>query len=316
MVATVSAACTPSATQRSCDRECLIGLADRYLDALAARDPASAPLSDGVAFVENVNAMRPGEGLWASAAGAATGFRIYVPDPAQNTIGLMTVIDRQTERGIVPALLAVRLRIENGEITEAEHLVADIPEEADPARLEKPRPALTAVVPEAERMSRAALAAVAASYYEALVQSDGGLASFAADCEREENGMITAGPGLPPASFDGIDVNGRSPPPVARDCRGQMSSRRFAYIDSIDDRRIFAVDPVQGLAMGLSHFRQSMTRGPQRMIAADGSELMWEERRDPYDLPAAHIFKITGGAIHEVEAIGIFVPYGSPTGWE
>ena len=49
-----------------------------------------------------------------------------------------------------------------------------------------------------------------------------------------------------------------------------MSSRRFAYIDSIDNRRVFAVDPVQGLAMGLSHFRQSMARGPQLMIAADG----------------------------------------------
>jgi len=68
--------------------------------------------------------------------------------------------------------------------------------------------------------------------------------------------------------------------------------------------------------MGLSHFRQSMTRGPQLMIAADGSQLQWEERRDPYDLPAAHIFKITGGRIHEVEAVGIFIPYASPTGWE
>jgi hypothetical protein len=95
-----------------------------------------------------------------------------------------------------------------------------------------------------------------------------------------------------------------------------MSSRRFAYIDSIDNRRVFAVDPVQGLAMGLSHFRQSMARGPHLMIAADGSEVMWEEKREPYDLPAAHIFKITDGQIHEVEAVGIFVPYGAPAGWE
>jgi hypothetical protein len=95
-----------------------------------------------------------------------------------------------------------------------------------------------------------------------------------------------------------------------------MNSARFAYIDSIDNRRIFAADPVQGLVMGLSHFRQSMTRGPLEMIAADGSRVMWEEKRDPYDLPAAHIFKIAGGELHEVEAIGIFVPYLSPTGWE
>lgn len=128
--------------------------------------------------------------------------------------------------------------------------------------------------------------------------------------------LITAGPGLPPAPPESVDVRGQTPPALARDCIGQMSSRRFAYVDTIDNRRVFAVDPVQGLAMGLSHFRQSMKLGPQPLIAADGTQLMWEEKRDPYDLPAAHIFKITGGQIHEVEAIGIFIPYNSPTGWE
>jgi len=226
------------------------------------------------------------------------------------------VIARRTAAGVTPAQLALRLKIVRGEITEAEHLVADVPSDAALAHLQTPRPNLTAVLPEAQRTPRAELASIAASYYDALDSSDGALAPFADDCERLENGMITAGPGLPPAPFDSVDVEGRSPPPVARDCVGQMSSRRFAYIDSIDNRRVFAVDPVQGLAMGLSHFRQSMKAGPQLMIAADGSRLMWAERRDPYDLPAAHLFKITGGKIHEVEAIGIFVAYGSATGWE
>ena len=312
----VAASCTPRERATACDRACLIDVAERYLAALAAHDPGSAPLSDGVAFVENVTAMKPGEGLWASAAGDATTFRIYVPDATTGSIGLMTVIDRRTANGVVPAQLAARLKIVDRKITEAEHLVADVPDEAVLARLAAPRANITAVVPEPERMPRAELARIAGSYYDALDESDGNLAPFADDCEREENGVITAGPALAPAPFDSVDVNGRSPPPVARDCRGQMSSRRFAYIDSIDNRRVFAVDPVQGLAMGLSHFRQSMARGPQLMIAADGSQLEWEERRDPYDLPAAHVFKITGGRIHEVEAVGIFVPYSSPTAWE
>jgi len=175
---------------------------------------------------------------------------------------------------------------------------------------------LLAIVPERERMPRAELAKIAGSYYDALDDSDGKLAPFALDCQREENMMITAGPGLPPAPPESVDTHGHAPPPLARDCIGQMSSRRFAYVDTIDHRRVFAVDPVQGLAMGLSHFRQSMKLGPQPLIAADGTQIMWEEKRDPYDLPAAHIFKITGGQIHEVEAIGIFIPYNSPTGWE
>jgi hypothetical protein len=304
------------AAEPPCDRACLVAIADDYLAAIAAHDPSRAPLSEHVVFVENVKRMRPGEGIWAAAAGKATAFRIDVPDPVAGAIGLMTVIDRRTPGGAVAAQLAVRLKIEGGKIVEAEHLVADVTSPEAAERLASPRPPLVAAVPERERAPRAELVSIAGSYYDSLDESDGALAPFAKDCERQENGVITAGPQLAPAPFDSVDVEGRAPPPVARDCIGQMSSRRFAYVDTIDNRRVFAVDPVRGLAMGLSHFRQSMSRGPQLMIAADGSRVMWEEKRDPYDLPAAHIFKITGGQIHEVEAIGIIVPYGAPTGWE
>lgn len=300
----------------ACDRACLAAIADDYLAAIAARDPGRAPLAEGVAFVENVTRLEIGAGVWAAAASPAKPFRIDVLDAAAGTVGLLTVIERETEHGVEPAQLAVRLKVVGRRITAAEHLVAAVESEAALARLAAPRPALVAEVPEAERMPRAELAAIAASYYDSLDHSDGTLAPFAADCERQENGLITAGPDLAPMPFDSVDTSGRSPPAVARDCVGQMSSRRFAYIDSIDQRRVFAVDPVLGLAMGLSHFRQSMARGPHLMIAADGSRTMWDEKREPYDLPAAHIFKISDGRIHEVEAVGIFVPYDSPTGWE
>ena len=316
-IALLIAAGYPAAHAAStCDRECLIGIADGYLAAIAAHDTAKAPLAANIRFVENAKRLKPGEGIWAAAAGKATAFRIYVPDPVQGSIGVITILDRKGANGVVQAQLAVRLKIDDGKITEAEHLVADVPATADPARVKAPRAHLVAVVPERERLPRAELAKIAGSYYDALDDSDGKLAPFAADCQREENMMITAGPGLPPAPPESVDVHGHSPPPLARDCIGQMSSRRFAYVDTIDNRRVFAVDPVQGLAMGLSHFRQSMKLGPQPLIAADGTQIMWEEKRDPYDLPAAHIFKITGGQIHEVEAIGIFIPYNSPTGWE
>jgi hypothetical protein len=312
----VALACTTVNAADSCDRACLIGIADAYLAAIAAHDPKKAPLSDEIVFVENIKRTKPGAGIWADAAGKATAFKIYVPDPAAGQIGLMTVIDRRTPNGVVPAQLAVRLKVVNGRILEAEHIVADVTNKEAVARLAAPRPNVVATVPEKERGQRAQLAKIAGSYYDALDDSDGALAPFAKDCEREENGLITAGPNLPPAAPETVDVHGNSPPPLARDCFGQMSSRRFAYVDTIDNRRVFAVDPVQGLAMGLSHFRQSMKLGPQLLIAADGSRVMWEEKREPYDLPAAHIFKITGGQIHEVEAIGIFVPYTSATGWE
>jgi hypothetical protein len=37
---------------------------------------------------------------------------------------------------------------------------------------------------------------------------------------------------------------------------------------------------------------------------------------DPFDLPAAHIYKVAGGKIHEIEAMGFRAPYNSKTGWE
>ncbi len=36
----------------------------------------------------------------------------------------------------------------------------------------------------------------------------------------------------------------------------------------------------------------------------------------PFDMPAAHIFKIgPEGQIHEIEAVGFVGPYKSPSGW-
>ena len=35
-----------------------------------------------------------------------------------------------------------------------------------------------------------------------------------------------------------------------------------------------------------------------------------------FDLPAMHIYKIWGGQIHEIEAMGFTTGYNLPTGWE
>ncbi len=91
----VATCCSAVHAAQTCDRDCLLGVADRYLAAIAAHDPAKAPLAANIRFVENVKRLKPGEGIWAAAAGKATAFRIYVPDPDQGSIGLITVIDRK-----------------------------------------------------------------------------------------------------------------------------------------------------------------------------------------------------------------------------
>jgi hypothetical protein len=34
-----------------------------------------------------------------------------------------------------------------------------------------------------------------------------------------------------------------------------------------------------------------------------------------FDLPAAHVFKISNGKLHQIEAMGFRADYMSPTGW-
>ena len=83
---------------------------------------------------------------------------------------------------------------------------------------------------------------------------------------------------------------------VARDCRQQLSSNTFQYIDRIDNRRVFAADPATGLVMGLSHFRHPMTNLPYRVTNIDGTT----SERNKANMPFAPFT----------------APLNSPTGWD
>ena len=166
-------------------------------------------------------------------------------------------------------------------------------------------------VPAGQRKDHDELIKIGASYYDALDDNDGTLMPFAPDCERHENGMITAGANA------GAGPNNAGTGSIARDCAGQLSSKVMTYIGPIENRRVFAADPVTGLVMGLSHFRHPMNTGPYQVINTDGTKTMVEMKFAPFDLPAAHIFKIgADGKVHEIEAMGFMAPYNAPTGWE
>ncbi|HVT70299.1 MAG TPA: hypothetical protein VHF26_21315, partial [Trebonia sp.] len=88
------------------------------------------------------------------------------------------------------------------------------------------------------------------------------------------------------------------------------------YIKTITDRWVFAADPVTGLAMGLSHFRQPMDNIPYNVTLANGKVVSYKPAFAPFDLPAAHIWKIgPDHQIHEIEAMGFVAPSGSPDAW-
>jgi hypothetical protein len=293
------------------DRAALIKLADDYVTALVAHSPNKVPLASDVKTVENAKRIKAGEGLWKSATAGPTEFRIVVPDTFSQEVGGMYMIQSDNK----PAQIGLRLKVVNGKITEAEHMIA-LPREQMMANLQKVRPPILMDVPYEYRDSRGRLVHIAKSYYDALDLNNGSLAPFAPDCERHENGMRTAPNGGP---VGGAGMPGAPPRPPSLvgmvDCKSQLDSQAMSYISVIDDRRVEIADEQTGLALGFSHFKHEM-KSKEYKILNDPSREVSQMAFNPFDLPAMHIYKIWGGQIHEIEAMGFMAPYNSPTGWE
>jgi hypothetical protein len=292
-----------TATAATCDRACLDKTVDAYIAAMVAHDPAQVAFAKDVKFVENTVPMKPGEGLWKTASEGPTTFKIYVPDPVAQQVGLLCVM----KEGDKPIQLGLRLRLKDGKITEAEHLIARNLPESSLKNLQTPRSGLLATVPPAERTPRDKMLKIGESYYTALVSGSGDAAPFADDCLRHENGMQTTG--NPPPKTPGMGTMG------AMGCHDQINTHTFDYITRIEPRRVEIADPETGLVFGLSQFRQPMDQKFVKIVGVPDVQKV-DLNIAPFDLPAAHIFKIQGGKIHEIEAMGTVMPYNSKTGWE
>ena len=280
-------------------------MVDTYLLALVAHNTKAVPLKANARFVENVTAMPPGEGLWRSATQVPTTFRIYVPDPVSQQVGFLGVMKEKDK----PVLLALRLKIDNGRISEMEHLVARNLGERNLPNLIVPRRGLLTSVPETERMPREELVRIGATYYDALDENNGSLAPFADDCIRRENGLQTTRNPPPPKGDTSIALFG------AMGCGEQLDTNVMSYIGPIVNRRVEIADVETGLVFGLSQFRQPMNVKKIKIKGVPGVTER-ELNFDPFDLPAAHIYKITGGRIHEIEAMGFRADYNSKSGWD
>ncbi len=300
------------AADNGLDRDALLKLADTYFTALVAHDPGKAPLAAEAKIVENVKRIKPGEGLWKTATAGPTEFRIVIPDPESQQVGGIVVMQSEGK----PVQFGFRLKLTDGKIVEAEHLVVAVRDANNPL-LQNVRPAIPMEIPYEYADSRGRLIHIALSYYDALDNNNGNLSPFASDCERRENGMRTAPSGGP--SF-GVAIPGQAPRPPSllgmQDCTTQINSGAFQYITTIDNRRVEIADTVTGLAMGFSHFRHPMTQKKFKIVNNPNRTEADMTNQRTFDMPALHIYKIWGGQIHEIEAIGIVVDYNSPTGWE
>ncbi|HSC15885.1 MAG TPA: hypothetical protein VLI71_12245, partial [Gammaproteobacteria bacterium] len=154
-------ATSPLAAQPAtgCDRGCLAGVVTAYLESLVAHDARKAPLAANARFTEDAKELAVGEGLWKTATKIRP-FRTDFLDPATGTAATHAVIE---ENG-APVLLAARLRVVDGRITEVETIVVRSQQEGalfQPDALTQPSAAMVTAPPAAQRMPRDALAEIA-----------------------------------------------------------------------------------------------------------------------------------------------------------
>lgn len=295
-----------AAAQNACDRACLTGVLDQYLNAMVANDSTKAPVAANIKYTENAARLPLNEGLWFTAAGL-TDYKIVLADPQGSAAAFIGVVTEHMPPGQPPrnTILALRIKVANRQITEAEAVVVRGVNERNMANLHTPRPGLLETLTAAQRRPRADLIKISNLYFDAIEQSSGTVAPFDDNCNRLENGMRTAGPPLP----GGTD-KGR---PTQR-CADGMNSGVFQVITAIQPRRVLVVDEEKGLTFGVYMFQH---KGLTQITMKDGST-----RPAPYfvgqpvTMPMAEVFKIVNGNIREVEAIGVQIPYGLGPGWE
>ena len=289
-------------------RSDLIALMEQYLEALAKHDPAGLPLAETVKLVENTEVTPVGKGLWETATGGPTEFKIFVADPVAGQIGFIGVIEENEK----PTILGARLKVENNEITEIDHLVVHSGDRPLHPNMSRVRPSLLEPVPLGDRVPREEMRTIANSYYEAIVQDNGDICPFADTCQRRENGGITA------------NDQTQTPEEAAKDdfsvfrkmkCGEQLSTGVMSYITDINRRRLLAVDEELGLVFAFSMFVHD---GEPKVMKINGVPGITERENNwgPFDLPAAHIFKIRNGRIQDIEAIGYIAKHGIKNGWE
>jgi len=297
-----------------CPRACMERLVDQYLEALVRHDPSGLPLSKGVRFTENTEEIQLGEGLWIGASEAPTSFRIYAVDPASSQVAFMGVMK---DRG-QPIQLALRLKVINGRVTEIEHIInRNVRPGAAMANLVTPRRAFLEDVPAAERTPREDMINAADDYFEAIERGDGSLAPFADDCDRRENGAKTTNnnPPVPwpvplgsPEADRGMALIG------SLGCAAQLDTGVMAFITRLWPRRIEVVDQDRGLVMTFVVFNH---RGGTRDLPIKGvpgvTSLPLGGASSTMQM--AELFKVRGGKLHEIEAIGFALPYGARSGW-
>jgi hypothetical protein len=310
--AALAAGTTVAQTPQTCDRACLEGIVNQYIDALVAHNPFGLPLARKVKFTENDVVLDLGDGVWNTITGAGS-YKLILADPQSGQVGVIATMRENSS----PIAIAARIKIENRKITELETVInrggggpprgrgpaplgaAELLEQAGPDR------AFMETAPAAQRASREALIAAANQYFDAIEKGSADPAAFDKDCNRVENGArLTNSPNRPTPA--GLNWN-----PWALGCAEQINTKMFSSYKRIYPRRFPVVDEERQLVFGFFMYQQP---GDLLSVESPGHGIYKfpDSATQPGFVESAQLFRIKAGKIANIESLTLGIPYGMP----
>ncbi len=332
--AVASAAAAQPRITPTCDRACLEGYVDRYLDAMLANEVNAKLFARDVKFTENGIRLPLGnEGLWFGMSGKGK-YKFYVPDvETQQVAFLGTVIENTRNRGANngegdKVAIALRLKIVGGLITEVEQLAVrpdtalggrggagagaraggagGAQPAAGRAAGSGPQPAAGAQPAAPAGRGGGPGAGGTGDRVDAMGQPHPIFREVIPESKRpsREDLIETAN-----YYFTGLARNdGKGYYPFSADCerfenglsmtqtncKAQFENTLRGIVSRIRDRRFVAVDRERGIVFAFAFF--------------DHDNINWTWQ-------LGELFRIENGLIRRVEAVFHRAPYGIPSGW-
>jgi hypothetical protein len=312
----------PPARPGPCDRACLEGFVNKYLDAMQDQNVSDALFARNTKFTENGIRLPLGkEGLWYDMSGKGQ-YKFYVPDVETQQVAFIGTVryGGQTTTDGTLAALALRLKIVDNKITEIEQL--DIrpdntssvggggarrgggaPAGGAPAGAARAggAPAAPAAQSTADRIEQ--MGKPHAVYFETIPENKRPTREeYIKTANYYFSGLAhNDGKGYYPFTDDCVRFeNGmittqqQNGQPVPGACKKQFEENLKGIVDRIRDRRFVAVDRERGIVFAFGFF--------------DHYRINWTWQ-------IAELFKIQDGQIRRIEAAFQRAPFGTPSGW-
>jgi hypothetical protein len=318
---------TSATIPEPCDRACLANVVDSYFKAMQSRCACGVSLAQEFKYTENGQQVPPGEGMWKTFTGRGT-YRIYLADPETGEAGYYGDI---IEFGRLKGMVALRLKVKDHQITEAEMIVARqelrpkgglgentagvmtpiLIDEPDPSGFISPDVALLEPLSKEQHTPRAEMTGAVKKYLDGFSAKNGSSVPFASDCTIRENGIAATnnanGPVIDPAHPD-FHVYGAS-------CAEELTQGFFGSIEKPRDSWPLVVDKQQGLVLNLALYDNEGNIKSVN-VAGVGAVAVPRNFLRPITFLKPQLFKIESGKIREIDGLSWPVPFGMPSGWK